>query len=246
MITVVQTSGGHTTAAAPASITPTWAATAAGSTLVLALGLALSGAPTVTPPAGWQLTGSLVQGTTVAVYLFAFPGAPAGTTGQTFNLTGVNGAAWQLYELAGATPGPTPADPLWGFTGGNGTPGTNLTVGTPNRPRNFGNTFDIAAMAYISSGGAYSDVSNPQGIGAMTVPATQTSTTGATNVSLVALSIQQGPTPPRNTGFGGTIAVAAVSAIVLDAYLAADSLAYAHSPYGGATLGAGPASFGGL
>lgn len=245
MITIKQTSGNATTVASPTTFTPVWSATAAGSTLLLVAGLALSGAPTVTPPAGgWQLITSNAQGTSVAVYIYALVNAPAGTTSLNFVINNVNGAAWQLFELAGAAPGPTPTDSKLSPSG----QGASVTALGPVvfTPRTYGGTLDVFAVAYLSGGGAYTAGNNVQGVGATVVAPTQTSTTGATTVSLSVTTIQQGPSPSSALSLGGSCAAAAAAAWGSAALLAADSQPYVHSPYGGATIGAGPASFGGL
>ena len=244
MITPVQTSGGHSSVAAPSSIAPTWSATQAGSTLVLALGLALSGAPAVTPPAGWVQFGSTVQGTAVAVYLFALVNAPAGSTTFGFLLTNANGAAWQLWELGGAAPGPTSQDNAL-VKSQSAASGTTCN-GAAYSPRAYGGTFDMFVCAYLSGGGAYTDATVTGGIGAQSTSATQTSTTGATNVSLLATTIQQGPSGSVAYLPGGTIAVSAAHAQLQAALLASDSASICHTSYGGATLGASPVSIGGL
>lgn len=243
-ISVIQAPGGASSVAAPASIAPTWASTQPGTTLVMVLGLAISAAQTVTPPANWVRVNNQGQGTNVVVQIWVLAGQfnPGGITSQTVNLTNVNGAAWQLFELAGGCGGPTLAALLL-LTGNNASTTAIGPLGFS--PHTWGNTFDLFAAAFLSGGGLYTPA-NTVPIGTATNTSQQTSTTGATNVSLVTAYGLMGPTPQRGLLLGGNIGSATAAAWIMAMLLATDSQPTSEMPSNQFYVGASPASIGGL
>lgn len=198
---IVQTANKNTTSAGPASIAPTWTASAVGSTLIAVVASALSGAPTISTPANWTAGPVTTQGTALDLRMFYYVNNPGSLTTATFNLTNVNGCCVGFYEVANLnTVGP--------FDGNSGQSNSNAGSTAVSCPAYSALPYCcqllIGAVCQISTQ-AFTPA-NLAGVLPWTTGPTATSTTGATNVILATYSMNQGANPMPTPAITGTLA----------------------------------------
>lgn len=232
---VIQTVGTATTTAAPASISATIAATAQGSTLVAVVAVAASAAPTAAAPgAAWVATLSIIQGTTIAIFMYHLPGAanPGGITTVASNLTNVNGACLDVFEV-GNLNSAQPQDT--GVTASNAGSVSPLVL-VPGNPRLAPEIY-IAAIANIASQ-TFADTSIADRSSWTTAPAAQASTTGATNVQLNARYGLPGANPSGIGQMSATLGGSAAWCAVMASFYCTSGGAVARGIYGAEAVGA--------
>lgn len=189
---IQQSTSGNSVAANPASIAPSWAASQAGSCLVVVFGAALSGAPTFTPPANWQLaTLAVTNGVAIDLRVYYLPGAnnAGGITTASWSLANVNGIAWGMYEILNANV-VQPQD-TFSFRGNTGT--STAASATQYASIHYNNEFWLSACADILAGNI--TLNNLGGVLPWTVGPAASSAGGATNVNLATASQLQGGAP---------------------------------------------------
>jgi hypothetical protein len=220
----VQTANAHSTTNGPASIAPSWSATVAGNTLIAVVASALSGAPTISTPAAWTAGPVITQGTAMDLRMFYYKNNPGSITTATFNLTNVAGIAVGFFEISGLT-SVQPYDINSGQSNSNA---SSTAVSSPvytNPP--YGSLLYVGAVASISTQ-ALTPANVPGKVAWVTGP-TDTSTTGATNVTLYTATMNQGSNPAAEAQIVGTLAGAGVWCAGMWAFLSTSSAGIAHA-----------------
>ena len=218
---LIQQVAGASSAAAPATFTlSAIPATQAGSFLVFCVAAALSGAPTISTPAGWTAIAGAAgnsAGNTIAGRLFILPNNPGAITSVVITtLAGVNGIATWFGEFANVQA----SDPVYGSSGGaqsfsNSSAAVNLTAYTPTAGPLLlvGLETDVTGQAYTAAN-----------IGANWVAGTTaTSTNGATNAIIRPFFVVTNPELGIQYQLAGTLAGAIANGGSLISLLASTS-----------------------